>query len=130
MTLPDDDLRHAFRDARAAERSDAPPFARVRAGRTRPRRGRLRWVLAGAAAAGVVGIAMAVRRGGGTARDLELARRVSTWKSPTQFLLQVSGADLLAAPPRLDEAAAGSPLKALDPGGPLGPSIPEGSHRL
>ena len=133
MTPLDDDrdLREAFRAERQAERDDAPPFARVLAGRARPRKTALRWVLAaGVAAAGVIAVAKAVRPGVGAAGDLELARRLSSWSSPTEFLLRVSRADLLAAPPRLGEAPTGSPLKALDPGGPLGLSIPEGSRRL
>ena len=129
--LDDDrDLREAFRARRQAERHDAPPFARVLAGRPRRRKTALRWVLAaGVVSAGAIVVARAFRPGGAGTDDLELARRLSSWSSPTEFLLRVPGAELLAAPPRLDGAAAGSPLKALDPGGPLGPSIPEGSRR-
>jgi len=129
----DRDLRALFESARALERGAAPPFARVLAGRSSnpaPRRTALRWVaLAGAAAAAVLAVARAIRSTGGpTPADLELARQVSSWRSPTEFLLRVPGVDLLSAPPALGRAPAGSPLKALDPGGPLGPSIPHGSR--
>ena len=124
-TLDDDrDLRDAFRAAREAERHDAPPFARVLARRPRPRNTALGWVLAaGVTAAGVVLVSKAVRSPKGPPDALELARQVSSWRSPTEFLLQVSGAELLANPPRLGEGPAGSPLRALDPGGPLGPPV-------
>ena len=141
MTPLDDDrdLRDLFQAARRAEREAAPPFARVLAGRSgRPmgagagRRPATRWlVAAGAVAAVLLVVAKAVRPPGGvTPADLKLARAVSSWRSPTEFLLRVPGAELLANPPRLGEAPAGSPLKALDPGGPLGPPILERSHQL
>lgn len=126
MTPLDDDrdLREAFRAGRQAERKEAPPFARVLARRPRPRKTALPWLLAaGAVAAGLVLVSKVIRPPKGPPDALELARQVSSWRSPTEFLLQVSGAELMANPPRLGEGPAGSPLRALDPGGPLGPPV-------
>ncbi|HEV8356582.1 MAG TPA: hypothetical protein VGQ17_07405 [Gemmatimonadales bacterium] len=127
MPLDDDrDLRDLFQAARRAEGEAAPPFARVLAGRSvsTPRRRWLKWTLAATAAlAGIVLIAKVVRPPSGPAQALEIARELSSWRSPTEFLLRVPGAELLGNPPRLGEAPAGSPLKALDPGGPLGPPV-------
>ncbi len=124
MTLPDDDLRDAFQAARETERPDTPPFARVLAGRPRRRRTLIPWVLAaGAAAAGVLLVAKATRPDGGTAAELELARRVMETPSATGFLLKLPLAGLPSSAPVPGRSPEGSPLRVLDPGGPLGPPV-------
>ncbi len=126
MTDDEHGLREAFQAQRAVERADAPPFGRVVAGRVRGA-GRRRRLIPGLIAVGgaiaVLMIAILSRGQSDPARDLELARQVMTWRSPTDFLLPASVAGLLGSVPRIGEAPAGSPLQALDPGSELGPPI-------
>jgi hypothetical protein len=95
----DQRLHDAFQASRVAERAEAPPFARVLAGRRpKPR------------------------------RDAAPAL-IAAWRSPTDFLLPASAPGLLSSVPRIGEAPAGSPLQALDPGGTLGPPVLSRSPR-
>ena len=121
---PDDDLRAAFQAKRAAEYSRIPSYIDVAAGRPSVRRPahRVRWlVLSGALATAVAGLWLA--DGARSARELELARRVMVSSSPTAFLLQTPRLSLVDSIPRFGTSVPGSPLRALDPGGPLGPPL-------
>lgn len=125
MTDDDHDLRRVFRAARDAERSHAPPFRRVLDGRPRrPRRSVLvPGLLALGCAAAVAGMVVVLRPPASPAADLELARRVMAWRSPTDFLLPANAPGLLSSVPRIGQAPSGSPLRALDPGNVLGPPL-------
>lgn len=118
-------LHDAFQSQRAAERGAAPPFGRVlaRPGPKR-RRGAIPALLAiGGAAALLVAAVVSRGRGSGSARELEMARQVMAWRSPTDFLLPAPAPGLFSSVPRIGQAPAGSPLQALDPGSPLGPPV-------
>ncbi len=132
MTDDDGDLRQAFRAARAEDRSGAPPFRRVvEGGRPDARRRRALipgLLVAGGAIAGVLIVAR-LARAPDSGSELELARRVMAWRSPTEFLLPARQAGLLSAVPRIGAAPPGSPLEALDPGNTLGPQFPVRSPR-
>ncbi|HEV8599753.1 MAG TPA: hypothetical protein VGQ69_10365 [Gemmatimonadales bacterium] len=124
---PDLDLRELFQAVRVAERPHAPPYALVAASRRAGSglRAPLRRSLlpAAAAAAGLVLLWLLLRRSELAAGDLEMARRVMAWQSPTAFLLESSTTARLVAIPRIGASVPGSPLRALDPGGPLGPPL-------
>jgi hypothetical protein len=130
MSEPDDDLQAAFQAQRAAERRRAPSYpagsGRSRARRPRAHRAR-RLLLTGALAAALGGIAITLRIQ--ASRELELARGVMAVKSPTAFLLETPDNSLLDSIPRFGRSVPGSPLRALDPGGPLGPPL-ERSPRI
>jgi len=123
----DRQLHEAFQASRAAERAKAPPFGGVLTGRG-PGAGRRRgvvpglMVLGGALAALVVAMLFRSSRSD-PVLELELARQVMAWRSPTDFLLPASVPGLLSSVPRIGEAPVGSPLRALDPGSELGPPI-------
>ncbi len=125
-------LHEAFQASRASERADAPPFGRVVAGRVRGT-GRRRGVVPGLITAGgaiaVLTIAVLSRGRPDPTEELELARRVMAWRSPTDFLLPAAVPGLLSTVPRIGEAPLGSPLQALDPGRVLGPPILQRSPR-
>ena len=117
----DRDLEHAFRSLREAERREAPGFRRVVEGRVEARRAWppvLGWLAAGSAVAVALLFVLPARS---RSAELELAREVLAWRSPTDFLLPPSIPDVLTSVPDLRRAVAGSPLVALDPGGELGP---------
>ena len=90
------------------------------------RRAAIRWVVAaGAVAAVVLAVGRAIRPEAGVSQaDIELARRVTAWKSPTAFLLDRPLAGLPSSAPVPGRSPDGSPLRVLDPGGPLGPPVP------
>jgi len=125
MTDGDRDLHEAFQASRSAERAAAPPFRRVLRGRAGPgrARGQVRGLLLAGGGAALVIMAVLLARSGRSESELEVARRVMTWRSPTDFLLPANAAGLLSFVPRIGEAPAGSPLQALDPGSVLGPPI-------
>ncbi len=127
----DQRLHDAFQASRVAERAEAPPFARVLAGRRpKPRRDAAPALIAAGMALVLLTVAILSRgRGPNPAGDLELARQVMAWRSPTDFLLPASAPGLLSSVPRIGEAPAGSPLQALDPGGTLGPPVLSRSPR-
>jgi hypothetical protein len=119
---PDDDLHAAFQAERAVERGAVPPYAILAAGRPRrPARRVSRLLLAGAVAAASVGIMLL--RGASPHRQIDVARRMMVNESPTDFLLETVGSALLDSVPRFGMSVPGSPLRALDPGGPLGPPL-------
>lgn len=131
MTDHDRDLHEAFQASRAAERAEAPPFRRVLRGRAGPgrTRGPIRGLLLVGGAAALVVMVVLLSRPEKSEPELELARRVMAWRSPTDFLLPADAPGLLSFVPRIGEAPAGSPLQALDPGGVLGPPILSRSPR-
>ncbi len=119
-------LHEAFQASRASERAEAPLFGRVVAGRAGgpPRRRRVvSGLLALGGALALLVLAIRTRGRAEPARDLELAREVMAWRSATDFLLPASMPGLFSPVPRLGEAPAGSPLRALDPGSALGPPV-------
>ncbi|HJR35694.1 MAG TPA: hypothetical protein VJ817_12135, partial [Gemmatimonadales bacterium] len=77
----------------------------------------------------LVVMAASFRRSGTRRAELELARQVMSWRSPTEFLLPDPVPGLAPEVSRIDEAPAGSPLKSLDTGGAFGPSTTARSPR-
>ncbi len=103
----DPHLRDRFAEMRSEDEAGAPPFRATLAGAERrhrrsPRGVRLR---AGAMAAAAVlaalalGLALLRRPGSGVELDLSATR----WRSPTDFLLQLPGDELLRTVPRLGD---------------------------
>jgi hypothetical protein len=124
MTDDDHDLRDIFRAARTVERPGAPPFRRVVEGRSPNTRRRRALVPGLLLVGGAIAVVLALFRLGRTpdsGQELELARRVMAWRSPTEFLVPPSQSGLLSSVPRIGAAPPGSPLEALDPGNTLGP---------
>ncbi|MBW8874742.1 MAG: hypothetical protein JF614_07230 [Acidobacteria bacterium] len=112
----DRELAAAFSALRREEGEQCPPFAEVvRRGRARsrrspsPRRPRL-LAAAAAAIALVVLVALAawlgLRKPGPPAggASAEGASSLAEWRSPTEFLLETSGREILADPARLDRS--------------------------
>ena len=115
-------LYEAFQASRASERGHTPPFGRVVTGRTRGARRRRGLVPGLIAVGGAVAVFVILARGqSNPAEDLEMARKVMAWRSPTDFLMPAAVPGLHSPVPRIGEAPGGSPLRALDPGGVLGP---------
>jgi hypothetical protein len=104
----DRDLATAFSAMRREEQEHSPTFAEVvRRGRARsrqsrsPQRFRLRW----AAAALVLAVfATWLWRSPGPEIPAASASSLAEWHSPTDFLLETSGKELLADPARLDRS--------------------------
>ena len=97
----DDDLRDRFQRARAAERSDTPSFGRVLAGRSRvaPRsRGRL-VALAAAVSVALAAIVISQRREQGAERADLIPIGIGSLHVPSDFLLDVLGAETLRSVP-------------------------------
>ena len=110
MTDDDPDLREIFARLRQEDERAAPPFQRLwRAGVRRDAMAlpvRPRWILATAIAA-IAAVVLMVSRG--TPRvnvPDESTVSVSTWRAPTDFLLQTPGRDLLTTVPRLGRQTA------------------------
>jgi hypothetical protein len=106
MTNDDPDLREIFAGLRREDECAAPPFQRLwRAGARRDAMAppvRTRWILATAGIAGIAAVVLTLSRG--TPRvnvPDESTVSLSTWRPPTDFLLQTPGRDLLATVPRL-----------------------------
>jgi len=102
MSLPEDsDLRAHFADLREEDRSAAPPFgfaAAAEAAFSR-RRSSLRIALAALPVLAIV-VTLAVR----THRSTGAATRaLAAWSSPTAFLLETPGKQLLNQTPKLGE---------------------------
>ncbi len=107
MSQPEDDhdLKAAFSALRNAEQEQLPPFAevvrRARALENRmPRRPALRWAAVAAVVATVLVAWLGLRTRGPQAPSPSLAE----WRSPTAFLLQTSGRELLTAPAGWDRS--------------------------
>jgi hypothetical protein len=119
----DGELRELFRAQRQSEWGQTPSFDRIRNLARLPqsrRRSPRPLLLAGAVAVGLA-LWLVLRRGGPS--ELELARSTIAWKSPTAFLLRSSTTSWFGSILRIDAAIPGSPLRALDPGGALGPPL-------
>jgi hypothetical protein len=99
MNLPEDSrLRAHFANLREEDRSAAPPFARTAAAHFSRRGSFLRIALAAMPALAIV-VMLFVR----THRSTEAVRELTAWSSPTAFLLETPGKQLLNQTPRLGE---------------------------
>ena len=124
MTDDERRLREAFQTQRAVEHARAPGFRSVLEGRPAPKPRSLALPAMGAVVfAGLVVLGVSIRRSESRGEELELARQVMSWRSPTEFLLPAPVPGLAFPMSRIDEAPAGSPLKVLDLGGAFGPPI-------
>ena len=96
----ENELREQFAALRREESAGAPEFRRMlAAARTRPRSGRRDIGFLAAAALVLIALVAILRMGHGHRMPVDLAGvRVRT---PTDFLLQVPGAELLRTVPRL-----------------------------
>ena len=114
----DRELAELFARLRQADRTAAPPFGRVRRGGPGKAVGAGRAVeavnLIRAALAVAAVIALLLFRGHGGRDDpaaaLAAARRITAWRSPTDFLLEVPGSRLLATVPELGVVKGWYPL--------------------
>jgi hypothetical protein len=88
-----DDLRDAFHELRAEEQRHAPPFRVAQARVSAPHY--LRFAVALLLLL-VIGVAMLIRR---QPSAPPLRQSISTWKAPTDFLLQTPGSKLLRTVP-------------------------------
>lgn len=122
-------LREAFRAQRVVERAGAPGFRSVLEGRRARGRRSLPVPVLGVVVTALAVLGLAVRRSEARRSELELARQVMQWRSPTEFLLPAAVPGLAPLVSRIDEAPAGSPLKALDQGGALAPPLTARSPR-
>jgi|GEM_PF-2151712 len=106
----DRELAAAFSALRREEQEQSPPFAEVvRRARARfPRReSSLRFQLRWAVAAGLVLAVLAAWLGlrtSGPELPAAPAPSLAEWRSPTDFLLETSGREILADPARLDRS--------------------------
>ena len=89
-----DDLRAAFQELRAEERRTAPPFRIAQVGGRDARRYTLAIALLLLL---VIGAAVLLRRHSPT--HPTVANSISTWKAPTDFLLQTPESKLLRTVP-------------------------------
>ncbi len=102
-------LKAFFAEHHAGE--TLPPFEKLLARRARPGTAPWKWVTAAAAAlALLVGWALREVRLESGARapapsptELALARSLSDWQGPLDFLLETPGSELITSPPRLSE---------------------------
>jgi len=96
------DLRERFQELREAERRFAPRFGVPRRRRLVPRR-----LLATAAAvillAVVVLISIRSRRTTFSASDRAAVQTIAAWHSPTDFLLQTPGSEILVSTPAIPD---------------------------
>lgn len=124
MSLPnDDELRARFGELRAFDSQFRPEFDAIvargerRAATARPRRATVPiWIAAAAGIVVVVGAAVVAWRAVkfGEARGPEAAESISTWRSPTAWLLRTPGRELYAPPPILSsiiDGAARAPVQ-------------------
>lgn len=116
-------LREAFQAQREVERLQAPGFRSIVTGRSGRRPRSAIPALVVVAMAGLIVLTLSIRKSEVRQAEIELARQVMSWRSPTEFLLPASVAGLGAPDFRIDKAPAGSPLKVLDQGGAFGPPI-------
>jgi hypothetical protein len=105
----DRELRAAFSELRREEQEHSPPFTEVvRRGRARslrsrsPQRFHLRWAAVGLVLA-VLAAWLGLRTPGPKVPATQ-APSLAEWRSPTDFLLETSGREILADPARLDRS--------------------------
>jgi hypothetical protein len=102
MSLPEDsDLRTHFANLREEDRSATPPFGRTAAAVTVfSRRSPSLWIALAAMPVLAIAVMLTVR----THRSTEaVPRELAAWSSPTAFLLETPGKQLLNQTPRLGE---------------------------
>ena len=100
MSLPEDSrLRTHFANLREEDRSAAPPFGRTAAASATRRGSSLRIALA-AMPVLAIAVMLAVRIHRSTDA---VPRELAVWSSPTAFLLETPGRQLLNQTPRLGE---------------------------
>jgi len=113
MSLPEDSrLRERFANLREEDRSAAPPFERTAAAgdAVSRRRSSLRIALAAMPVLAIT-VMLAVR----THRSTDaVPRELAGWSSPTAFLLETPGKQLLNQTPRLGEPLIPALLAAQD----------------
>ena len=104
------DLAAAFSALRREEQKEIPPFAEVvRRGRARfpqresSRRFHLRWAVAAGLILAVLAAWLGLRTSGPNVPAAP-APSLAEWRSPTDFLLETSGREILADPARLDRS--------------------------
>ena len=102
MSVPEDSrLRRHFANLREEDRSAAPPFGRTAAAAAAfSRRGSSLRIALAAMPVLAIAVMLAVR----THRSTDaVARKLAVWSSPTAFLLETPGKQLLNQTPRLGE---------------------------
>ena len=102
MSLPEEDsrLRTHFANLREEDRSSAPSFSRTAAAAGFSRRSSSWRIVLAAMSALAVAVMLAVR----THRSTDVfPRELAAWSSPTAFLLETPGKQLLNRTPRLGE---------------------------
>jgi len=101
MSSPEDnDLRTHFANIREEDRSAAPPFGRTAAAPAFSRRSSSLRIGLAATPVLVIAVLLAVR----THRSPDaVPRQLAAWSSPTAFLLETPGKQLLNQTPRLGE---------------------------
>jgi hypothetical protein len=101
MSLPEDSrLRTHFANLREEDQSAAPPFDRTAAAAAPSRRGSVLRIALAALPVLAIAVMLAVR----THRSTDaVPRELAAWSSPTAFLLETPGKQLLNRTPRLGE---------------------------
>ena len=114
MSLPEDsDLKTHFANLREEDRSAAPPFGRIAAAAITfvPRRRYSMRIALAALPVLAIAVMLAVR----THRSTDaVPRELAAWSSPTAFLLETPGKQLLNQTPRLGEPLIHTLPAALD----------------
>jgi hypothetical protein len=102
MSLPEEsDLRTHFANLREEDRNAAPPFGRTAAAAAAFSRHRSSWRIALAAMPVLaIAVVLAVRTHRSTGA---VPRELAAWSSPTAFLLETPGKQLLNQTPKLGE---------------------------
>lgn len=100
--LNDDELRGRFIVLRREEEQSVPKFASLWRGRARDPLGKGRWLVAAACALGVVACIFWPRSAQRKPQDVSVAS-ITEWNSPTEFLLDTPGRELLRTVPRIGE---------------------------
>jgi len=101
MNLPEDrDLRTHFANLREEDRNAAPPFGRTAAATASSRRRSFLRIAFAAVPVVVIAVMLAVRPHRPTDA---VPRKLAAWSSPTAFLLETPGKQLLNQTPRLGE---------------------------
>lgn len=126
------ELARLFEELRREDALRVPPFRRILERRAASRSRRIRWAPIASAAAAVVLVAAAVLlvRPGAVRREPQApASAIAEWRSPTDFLLETPGSELLeTAPdfattaPEWVTATGGAPPRTPAPGSTPSPS--------
>ncbi len=120
MTERDDDIRKVFQDARRVESAWIPSFERVRAGRrVRPASRRPLVAAALVTLAGAVVLAVAVRNRPAAVPPELVRMEVGQLRMPSDFLLDVFGAETLRSVPTIGRSDDWFPALAATKGSHL-----------